>query len=427
MPDYRKKKHNKIFSSPKPKKQKTVKTTQNEDIKMSPAEKYRKTTVNTNMKVVRGKKLEQKRKLKVLASICLIAVVVLGFFQFMLPMGVFEGVSNLTALIGAGNYPLELDGTQTVNAVNRGSYYYVLSNTHINAFSSSGKKLFSYAHGFERPIIKTSASRAIVFEQNGTKAFIFTLNGLKSTVETEQSIITANVSDSGAYAIACRSDKYASAVTVYNKHGKMLYEWYSAENTVNNVVISPNAKKIAVSSFKAENGQYKSVLNVLNFKSATPVYTESIDNALIYDIDSTHKSIFTVVTENSLKFIKWSDFDKKEYNNEYAITLFRPEKSGFIAVFNRKNDKTDNRLVVFSKTGKLKSELEYNGIISDITVSGNNIYCLGETELHLLGTEGEILRESSSGFGAVRISVTSTNTVAVISDNKIEKIKLEQE
>ena len=52
---------------------------------------------------------------------------------------------------------------------------------------------------------------------------------------------------------------------------------------------------------------------------------------------------------------------------------------------------------------------------------------MGETELFLFGKEGEILRTASCGFGAVRINATSTNTVAVVTDNKIEKVKLEQE
>ncbi len=427
MPDYKKKKHNKIFSAPKPRKQKMSGRKENENIKMSPAENYRKTTVNQNMKVVKGKKYEQKRRFRAFAGIVAILLVVFGVFELALPMGVFESISHTASLLGTGSYPIELDSTQTINTVNHGSHYYVLTNSQLFGFSASGKKLFSYAHGLENPILKTADTRALLFEQNSNKAYVFTASGLKNTIETEKSIITANISDSGNYALVLHSDKYASAVSVFNKQGKKLYEWFSAENIVNNVAVSPSGKKIAVSAFNATGGKYKSVVSVLNFKSATPEYTQAFENSLIYNLDASHRSSFAVVSEHSIEFIKWSKFKKKQYSNEYSVSMFRPEKSGYVAVFSRKSDKTDNHLVVFSKSGELKYEFNYKGIISDITLSGGHIYCMGETELYLLSDDGKILRQASCGFGAVRISVTSTNTVAVITDNKIEKIKLEQE
>jgi len=52
---------------------------------------------------------------------------------------------------------------------------------------------------------------------------------------------------------------------------------------------------------------------------------------------------------------------------------------------------------------------------------------MSETDIYLLSDSGEVLRTASCGFGAVRMVVTGTNNVAVITDNEIEKIKLEQE
>ncbi len=427
MPDYRKKKHSKIISSPKPRKQKTAnREGVNSDIKMSSAQKYHKTTVSQNMKVVKGKKQEQRRKLQVFTAIIAVILIIFGILQLALPMGLIESISHTVSLFGTGSYPIELESTQTIDAQGKGSHYYVLSNSQLYAVSPSGKILFSYSHGFENPILKTSNTRALLFEQNGTRAYIFTLGGLKKTVDTEKSILTAGISASGAYAIACRSDKYASDVSVYKKSGKRVYEWFSAENTVNNIALSKNGKKLAVSAFSAKDGQYKSVLSVLNFKSATPEYTEDLSGRMVYSLDNTHGSYFAVVSENAIEFIKWSNFKKKQYKNDYSVSLLRPQKSGYVAVFNRKTDKTDNRLAVFSRSGELKYEFTHKGIISDVALSGNNVYCMSETDLYLFSDDGKILRKASCGFGAVRISVTASNTVAVITDNKIDKVKLEQ-
>ncbi len=428
MPDYKKKKHSRIasVSRPRPKKSKKE-TSQSYDIPMFSSLTKKKSAKRQNMKVVKGKKLEKRKKILVVISVIAAVAICFSVLSIAFPMGITESLGNTISLIGTGGYPLALESTQTINVVSRGSYYYVLSNTHVYSFTNAGKKLFSYAHGLENPVIKTSASRAFVFEQGGNQAFIFTHSGLKESLSFEKKIITANISDSGNYAVATESDKYTCAVTVFTKRNKKLYEWFSAEDIVNNLVISPNGKKLAVSVFTSKNGRYTSKVNVLNFKSATPEFSETFENSLIYNLNSTYKSGFTVVTQNKIKFVKWFKYKEKEYTSDYSTALFRTGKNGFVVVFNRESDKTDNKIAVFSKSGKLRFEIAYRGIISDIAVLGSHIYCMSDSTVNLLSSEGEVLRKASYGFGAVRLVATSTNTCAVITDNKIEKIKLEPE
>ena len=125
--------------------------------------------------------------------------------------------------------------------------------------------------------------------------------------------------------------------------------------------------------------------------------------------------------------IKWSNQKTKQYTNEYSTAFFRGGKGGYIAVFNRESDKTDNRIAVFSKSGVLKGETVFKGIISDIQVRNGHIYCISDTEIYLLSKDGSVLRKASCGFGGIKLNVTSTNTVTVVSDNNIEKISLERE
>lgn len=426
MPDYRKRKHSKLFSSPKRvQKSRIAKKTPDENIKMSPSGRDKGSNSASNMKVVKGRRLENKRKLKIGAVITATVICAVIGLELILPAGIIQSISIATSLIGTGNYPIELDGNETVNTISRGSYYYVLSNTHIDAVSNSGKRLFTYAHGYENPVLKVSAGGALVFEQGGTEALLFNTKKLKSTIETEKPILTGAVSDSGRYALVTLSDKYASAVSVYDKNDSIIYEWYSAKDTVNNIVLSSNGKKIAVSTFDSSGGQYTSKVSVLNFKSATAEYTETFENTLVYTLDSFYRSSFGIVTENGIKFVGWHGFKAKEYKSDYNTAFFRAGKNGYIAVFNRESDKTDNKIAVFSKNGKLTAEFQYKGIISDIGMSGNHIYCMSDTEISLLDSEGKVLRTGSCGFGAVRLNIVSTNSVLILTDNKIEKLNLQ--
>ena len=421
MPDYKKRKRNKLLSSPKKPK---VNKAEDNDIKMSP---YSAAKRSGDIKVVKGGKGRNKRKYQFLSVLAAVIIVVVVLLETLIPAGLVHTVDLGISLIGSGGYPIELQDTQTVNTVSMGTYYYVLSGTKISAFSNSGKQLLDYTHGFENPVIKTSEKILLLYSQGGTELLVFDFKRLKFTVKTDKPIITANASDSGNFAVACSSDKYASQVTVYGSRGKELYEWYSAEDTVNSIALSRNGKKLAVASFNAKSGEYKSKLSILNFKSATPEYTESFDDTLIYSLSSKFSSKLTVVLPSKIKSINWSNYKSLEYTNDYNISVFKSYKGGNIAVFNRESNQTDNKIAVLGHNGKLKFQFTVNMIISDIALLGNHIYIMNETEVICIDREGKIINKASCGFGGIDIVPVSFDTVLVVTDNKTEKIKIEKE
>ncbi len=424
MAEYKRKRRSVFKAAPKINKKRINNGDQQKDIEMFPSEEHK---PKKNMRVVRGKKLETKRRLKAISLLLAITVAVLLLCEWLMPAGVIETFSNTVATIGSGNYPVALESSNTVNAVSKGSYYYVLTNTNIEAFSSSGKRIFSHSHGFENPVLKTSKTRALVFGQDSDEALIFTLGGLKSTVETKQKIKNAAIGDDGTYALVTSSDNYAAQVSVYKKNGKLIYEWFSSKDLVNNVAVAPSGKKIAVSTINSTVGSYNSKLMVLSVKSSTPEYEKTFENTVVYTLDTSFSGGFSALTANGYCFIKWSNFKINEYTNEYSTAMFRTGNNGMAVVYNRENDKTDNRIAIFTKSGKLKKELNVKGIITDFAFKDGNIYCVSDTTAYILNDDGSAMRSADCGFGVVKICPISQSAAAVITDNAINKIKLEQE
>ncbi len=424
MAEYKRKRRSSFKAAPKMNKNRINRPKSEDNIKMSPALDYK---PKRNMKVVKGKKLEAKRKFKIFSSaVVLIAVAVL-LCEVLLPAGIGETVSNMLATVGSGSYPITLESSNTVNAVYKGSYYYILTGSNIEAYSSGGKRIFSHSHGFENPILKTSETRALVFGQNSDEALIFTLSGLEKTVELKEKIKTAAIGDDGSFAFVTKEDSYAAKVGVYGKNGKLKYEWFSSKDLVNNVAIAASGKKIAVSTICSAVGSYNSKLLVLTVDSSKPELEKSYENTVIYGIDTSFRGGFSVITANRHDFVKWSNYKTIEYDNEYTTAMFRSATGGMAVVYNRENDKTDNRIAVFSKSGKLKQELKFKGIITDFSYKDGNIYALSDSKVYILSNDGKVMRSADYGFGAVKICPLGQNSAVVITDNSINKIKLEQE
>ncbi len=424
MPEYKRKRRGRFKSAPKVNK-KTKKENISRDITMTSAEKEHKP--RKNMRVVKGKKLESQRRFKIGACIIGIVAVVLILCQLIMPAGVFETVSNALNLIGGGSYPISLESNDTSTVISKGSYYYVLSSNSLTAFSNAGKKIFTHSHGFENPVLKTSKTRALLFDQGKNDILIFTLSGLKSSKTFKQEIKTAAIGDNGTYAVVTSAENYAAQVSVFKKNDELVYEWFSSEDLVNNVAVAPSGKKIVVSTINSKVGQYNSKVSVFDFKSATPENEKTYENTVVYALDTSFSSGFSVLTSNQYDFIKWSNFKTVEYKNEYNTAMFRAGNNGVAVVYNRDNDKTDNRIAIFSSGGKLKREFEFKGIITDFALRNGNIYCVCDTKAYVLNRDGTIIRSGECGFGAVRIVPMGQNIMAIITDTEINKIKLEQE
>ena len=425
MPVYRKKRRNRFMSAPKKAKVRPAAKSNTNDIKMT-SEKNRKVKKNpVNMKVVNGGKFERQKRFKLLLAIVAALTILIIVLEQILPAGILKTLSNTLAIMGNGNYPIELESTDTIDAKPLGSYYYLLTNTELSAYSNSGKKVLSYNHGFEKPVLKSSEWGALLFNQGDNNVLVFDIKKLRDTVITKKAVINAEISDSGVYAIVTEEDGYAGAVTVYDKNSDEVYKWYSADEIINDVAIYPGKDKIAVSTFKVENGEYKSKVSVLEFDSATPVFTSDYSGRLIYSINSKNSSGIVVTTNNGVDFLRWKENEKYEYKNEYDTALVRSSSNGTVAVFNRKSDPTHNKIVVLNKKGKLDYKFDFNEVVSDIFLFGGHIYCMSDTDIYVLDEKGKKIESASCGFGAVRMVVTGRNVVAVITDNKIEKIKLD--
>ena len=424
MAEYKRKKRSAFKTAPKINKSRIKGNNIQRDIKMSSDNEP---VQRKNMRVVRGKRLETKRKLKVVSIALVIIIAVLLICEWLMPAGIGETLATTFATWGTGAYPAALESSNTINAVSKGSYYYVLTNNNIEAYSGSGKRIFSYSHGFENPVLKTSATRAIVFGQDSNQALIFTLNGLKTTVETKKKIKTAAIGDNGTYAIVTTADSYAAQVSVYQKNEKLVYEWFSSKDLVNNVAVAPSGEKIAVSTISSSVGSYNSKLLVFEVDSSKSEYEKTYENTVIYSLDTAFTGGFSVLTANEYDYIKWSNYKVKNYKNEYNTAMFRTGNNGMAVVYNRENDKTDNRIAVFSKSGELKRELQFKGIITDFAFKDGHVYCMSDTKAYILDDDGSVMRSADCGFGAVKICPISQSEIAVVTDNAISEIKLEQE
>ncbi len=427
MPDYKRKHRSRFTSQPKADKQKMAKPKNKNKNKINFDGDDVTFKKKSSFTILKGNKAEIKRRWQNVFIAVFIIALGIAVCQIAIPAGIPETVSTAMAALGTGEYPIDFESSATDNVVAKNGYYYILTDSEIKAVSNGGKVIFSYNHGFEKPVLKTSKTRALVFNQGGNDVLIFNLSQLQYTLKTENEIINAAIGDNGTYALVTNADGYVAKVSVFKKNQKLVYEWYSADDMINNVAVSKNGNKIAISTLKTNVGGFDSKLMILNFKSANAEFSKEYNGEIIYNLSTSFSGGVSVATANTFDFIRFSKFRSTEYKNDYNLQMLRESSSGTLLLYNRENDKTDNKIAVIKPNGEKKFEIKFNGIITDFALKNNHIYLISDTKAYILDSEGKIVRTADCGFGIVRFSVVSQNEIAVVSDNQINKVKFLQE
>lgn len=377
------------------------------------------------IKVIRGSKFKRKRQAKII--LCVIAFIAITFIVLsaLLPGGLYENTVNFIATLGHGTYPTSVSGGSILNVISNDSYFYILSDTNITAYSSGGKIIFDELHGFSNPILSVSSTRALVYDQGGKILYIYNLNGKIHTLTTKKEIITASISNDGDFAVATHSDSYTSVATVYDRDFNEVYTWNSAKEIINNVLVNTSGNKLAVSTFNVISGQYTSKLMILDYESADPLHTLDLGNSLAIKIGNTGSGI-SVICDNKYKFLHWSDFNTIDINVSGEINSFTNNKHGVMLTVNRANDRSDNTIVLISKKGEKTSEFKISNFITDIQYNKGRVYSLCDTSINIYDKDGNILRSGNANYGTRKIAVISPNSVASIGDSDIYKIDIEE-
>lgn len=378
-----------------------------------------------DIKVIKGSKIRRKRQTKIFVCIVALMLLVVIILSATLPGGLYENTVNFFATIGQGSYPTSVSGGVVLNVADNGSHYYILSDTNITAYSSSGKIIFDEMHGFSNPIISVSGTRALIFDQGGKSLYVYNLSGKINSLTTKDEIITASISEDGEFAVATHSNSYMSVVTVYDSDFEIAFTWNSAKEIVNNVLVSPDGDRLAVSSFDVVSGQYNSKVMIFDFESANALHTTDFNNSLVIKIGNTDDGI-SIITSNKYNYLHWYDYNTTSINVSGEINSFKNTDDGVLITVNRPNDRSDNDIILISSEGEKISEFKINHTITDIQYYDGRVYSLNDTFINIYDKNGKVLKKGNCDYGINKLFVISSDTVAAISDTEIFEINFEE-
>ena len=337
--------------------------------------------------VVLGKRQEVRRKRLITTAITLVVVLSVLIFCLTSPTGPIERITNAFALIGGGSYPADLSGGETLSLKSYNEKAFVLSNSHLTGYNSSGKEFINFQHNFSNPVLETSAERVLIYNRESNGFIVANNSNIIFEESLSNSIYCGAIGKNGSMAFVISAQSYAAQVLVFNKSMKQYYSWYLADGLITDIALSNDGDCVALSVLKVKNGIFASEIYCLDTDEETPVFVKEIKDESVIELEVLSSGEFMYISNESTGLV---DFDSGEITligaNNQSPTYFKSTGDAALAVY---SEAARSQVYVFDNDGDTEMFFEYNGIIEDITYYDETFFVLSGNQISVLDNLGK--------------------------------------
>ena len=300
---------------------------------------------------------------------------------------------------------------------------------------TGGRVRWSITYEMDQPIISVSGKVAAIADYGGRTIYLMDTRKQLCTITTSLPIHKISASESGKVA-AVLDDKNATWIRLYSENGKEI-AYFTRTMEENgypmDVAVSPDGKKVCISSLKLQDSSVISNLSFYDFGKAGQKYDDHLVGNFEYE-----KEVFPYVrfmgngaccaaSDSRLVVIDTSATEpKNSFNNMLTESLQGIFKSGdrIALVFMDLTRENLYRLDLYGRSGKKEGSIGFSMPYKDIQIKGNRVYINNEQSMQIYSLRGNEIFDG--GFDrAVKVIIPRRfGRLTAVSANEIDEVKL---
>ena len=403
-----------------------------------PSKKSNKSEVNINdeksddinesrFKIVSGLRKKNRKIRFVSYGIILALIIALIIVHLLTPTGLLETIQNKYTTIGKGDFPVDVYSDNSTDFITTNDVTCLVNDSFFEIYNNRGKLLQAASHGLSNPRLEASEARLLLFDRDRYAVKVYNYSSELYARTFENTIISADVSRSGNYAVVTGSDTNYASLFVYNKNNEVLYTWNSADYYITDVALSDNGKLIAISLLNAKQGSFESSVYILDFDSITPKYRFDFDGT-VTSLRCVNKNYLVVSGADSAYVLPWDGSAYINLNINGVVRNISEPLDGCISVcYGRENNETINNVVVINKEGKVGTAFQFNSKITDCAVTSDSVALLSENTVYVYGHDGSVISQQTNDLKLNFIGLISDYSVIACDNSQLIKLNPSKE
>ena len=279
----------------------------------------------THLQKIRKKKQQKRNRMTIIAII-----VSTVFFAYL--GGIFapsisflsEALSSIkiAAMKGDG-WPVASGTADVIVAEELAGGAAILDDDDLVIYSSMAKELRRIPHGFADPAISTANTRVCLYNRGGTDLKVESRDRTLFSRTFEKSIFTAKMADNGNLAVATKSQRYLSEITVFDSSFNEIYYCYFADSYPMNISFSNNGKYMAVTMIDVKDGNFGAKVELYNLSNDKKSITIELPNVLPLQMHYISSSKLLIVNDKYSAIYDTKtgqETAKYDYNSKKLLT-----------------------------------------------------------------------------------------------------------
>lgn len=251
-----------------------------------------------------GAKLDQKKILTLLKVFMVIAALLMVLFAMAkIFRDYFHTENNLPSEKVNANITHAIPSERVLDMQPLGSGVVVLTQTELLFLDSSGELARTSEHTFVSPAIDAKNSNVLLYDKDGLGYKVEKRTGLVYEGQTEKSIITACVTEKGAFALATRADDATSQLIVYSSGFKEKFRWSCAAEHIVDVSLSSNNKQAVVAVIGSKDAQLYSKVHVFDFGYEESLAMFELGASSVFSSEYTARDTALVYTSSGVQVV----------------------------------------------------------------------------------------------------------------------------
>ena len=264
----------------------------------------------------------------------------------------------------------------------------------LTAISKNGEIKWKVPFTTATPFMITNDKYIFCADLGGNQYSVFSSGRPLVTEKTPYEIITANINESGHYAVATKERGYKAQITVFDIEGRQIFAWHSTKYHVLSLAVANNNKSMLVSVLDSDNtgGDAFKLLH-FSFSKETPTEIESGENNLISSITVSGNKFYAVgdtalyaYNENGKKsfIIDYSGRTIQRYSitdSEVLLALTKTSVEGYYG---------GSVVEIYTPSGSMRGSFEVDDEITFLDTEQNKILVNSPDGAYILSGNGRL-------------------------------------
>lgn len=346
----------------------------------------------------------------------------------------FESISNFFNYVimnrdSDQTLPLDVSG-ESISAGNflgSGIDIVYSSDTKTQMLNNYGRTVFSAPHAFITPILTSGGKNELIYNLGGTGYQIIDSEGNARTLEASDSILLADITSSGIYALVTESSGYLSKLYVFNEKDEQIFAYSFADYYATAVSLSDDGRHAVVAGVSALDGIDIAALYVLDFTKDTPQFFSEFEDNIIYDVQYMNDRSACAVGRSSAYAVNTSngDITTDDYEGR-VLTAYdiNADTDTFTLSLSNSGDGRNCDIISYNSAGKSDRSFSVDDKIIDLSTHKGRVALLTNDEVMLYSKDGKQYSAKGLRSDPHTVVLYTRSDAYVLCTGYIDSIKL---